>query len=142
MIKYGGNNWFYFKIVFINMLYDLAKKDGCEWEVIRDAMAADPRVGKSHLMPVHKRGTPGGDNFEVVKGKEQKGERGAGGHCFIKDFAAFAELYKKTFPDETKGIEVLSSLECKNIDLLMSSGKDLDLLKGVYGENPQQVCNS
>jgi UDPglucose 6-dehydrogenase len=116
LIKYGGNSWFYFKVIFINMLYDLVKKQGCRWETVRDAMAADPRIGRTHLDPVHKSG------------------RGAGGHCFIKDFAAFSEFYKKEIGDE-KGLKVLESLVNKNIDLLVKSNKDLDLLKGVYGEN-------
>jgi len=32
------------------------------------------------------------------------------------------------------GLKVLESLKDKNIDLLAGSGKDLDLLAGVYGE--------
>jgi len=113
LIKYGGNCWFYFKVIFINMLYDLAKKNNCKWENIQDTMAADPRIGGTHLNPVH------------------QGGRGAGGHCFIKDFAAFSELYEKQVGDKA-GLAVLESLKNKNIDLLTSTGKDLDLLKGVY----------
>jgi len=115
LIKYGGNCWFYFKVIFINMLYDLAKKSGCQWETVRDAMMADVRIGETHLNPVH------------------KGGRGAGGHCFIKDFAAFTQKYKEEVGDEL-GLKVLESLKDKNIDLLAGSGKDLDLLAGVYGK--------
>ena len=115
LIKYGGNCWFYFKVIFINMLYDLAKKLGCQWDIVRDAMMADARIGETHLNPIH------------------KGGRGAGGHCFIKDFAAFTQKYREEIGDEL-GLKVLESLKDKNIDLLVSSGKDLDLLSGVYGE--------
>lgn len=132
-IKYGGNNWFYFKVLFINLLYDLVEAQGCDYDVIRDGMAADPRVGKSHLMPVHKSGTLGSDNIDLVKNNNPKGGRGAGGHCFIKDFAAFREMYEKLVADD-KGVALLKAMEAKNIDLLVQSGKDLDLLKGVYGE--------
>lgn len=136
-IKYGGNNWFYFKVMFVNMLYDLAQNDGCNWDVIRDGMSADPRVGSSHLMPVHESGTLGSDNYHLVSKEDTKtsGKRGAGGHCFIKDFAAFARLYEEHFPEDMEGIAVLTSLEKKNIKLLKTSGKDLDLLRGVYGPN-------
>lgn len=134
LIKYGGNNWFYFKVVFINMLYDLAVKHGCDYDVIRDAMAADPRIGSSHLTPVHESGTLGGDSYKLIPEKSQDGGRGAGGHCFIKDFAAFRELYEKMVGDE-KGVALLRAMEEKNIDLLVSTNKDLDLLKGVYGED-------
>jgi len=109
LIKYGGNNWFYFKVVFINMFFDLVTKMGGRWEVVRDALAADWRIGRTHLDPIHKSG------------------RGAGGHCFIKDFAAFHQLYQDTIGDPL-GISVLESIKNKNIDLLVASRKDLDLL--------------
>ena len=76
-IKYGGNCWFYLKVVFINLLFDLTQKENYNWSVIEKAMSADSRIGSSHLNPIHKSG------------------RGAGGNCFIKDFAAFEEMYKK-----------------------------------------------
>ena len=133
-IKYGGNNWFYFKIIFVNLLYDLVGKQDCDYDVIRNGMSADPRVGKSHLIPVHKSGTLGSDNFELRIEKDQGGGRGAGGHCFIKDFAAFREAYERVVGDE-KGVRLLKAMEDKNIELLKNSGKDLDLLKGVYGDS-------
>lgn len=138
LIKYGGNNWFYFKVIFINLLYDLAQELGCDWQTIRDAMAADPRIGSTHLNPVHNSGESGGEARPKLKFNElhlnpvHKGGRGAGGHCFIKDFAAFTELYNKLVGDEL-GREVLKAIKEKNIDLLVSSNKDLDLLKRVYG---------
>ena len=97
------------------MLYDSAQKLGVQWETVQDAMAADPRIGRTHLNPVH------------------QGGRGAGGHCFIKDFAAFTDIYQRQVGDKL-GMEVLESLEKKNIDLLIKSKKDIDLLKGVYGD--------
>lgn len=133
LIKYGGNNWFYFKVLFINMLYDLAKKSGAEWDVIRGAMSADPRIGSSHLTPVHKSGTLGGDAYQLNPEMSKEGERGAGGHCFIKDYASFVEMYEKYVGDGV-GMSALKALEKKNIDLLLQSNKDLDLLEGVYGE--------
>ena len=139
LIKYGGNNWFYFKVIFINMLYDLSAKMNCRWETIRDAMAADPRIGSSHLSPVHRSGEPGVEvkprlNFNDFHLEPiNKGGRGAGGHCFIKDFAAFHQLYNEVVGDQS-GMEVLESIKNKNIDLLLSSKKDLDLLAGVYGK--------
>lgn len=100
----------------MNMLYDLSNELGCHWETIRDGMAADPRIGRTHLDPIHKNG------------------RGAGGHCFIKDFAALTEIYKEKINDEL-GVKLLESMKDKNIDLLLSSDKDLDLLQGVYGDD-------
>lgn len=121
-VKYAGNNWLYVKVVYINILYDFVQKLGGNYEAVRDAFAADPRMGRSHLDPIHQSGHGG------------PAGRGAGGHCFIKDFAAFRSMYEKTFPADTMGIEVLKSMEQKNVQLLRDSHKDLDLLEGVYGK--------
>ncbi len=121
-VKYAGNNWLYVKVVYINILYDFVQKLGGNYEHVRDAFAADPRMGRSHLDPIHASGHGG------------PAGRGAGGHCFIKDFAAFRSMYEQSFPDDTKGIDVLKGLEQKNVQLLRDSGKDLDLLEGVYGK--------
>jgi len=115
LVKYGGNNFLYFKVIFMNMLYDLAGEYGARYEEVKKAMMADPRIGKSHMDPIHKSG------------------RGAGGHCFIKDFSAFTEIYEKEVGDQA-GINVLHALRDKNIDLMVNSNKDLDLLYGVYGD--------
>lgn len=115
LIKYGGNCWFYFKVIYINMLYDLAQKYGADYSIVRTGMTGDPRIGSTHLDPIHQSG------------------RGAGGHCFIKDFAAFTHMYEKEVGDAF-GVAALHALAEKNIDLLKSSGKDLDLLRGVYGD--------
>ncbi len=133
LIKYGGNNWFYFKIMFVNMLYDIAQKSGAKWDTIRDAMSEDPRIGYSHLTPVHKSGTLGGDAYQLSPEISGDGERGAGGHCFIKDYATFVEMYRENVGNEF-GMNALRALEQKNIHLLTKTKKDLDLLEGVYGK--------
>jgi nucleotide sugar dehydrogenase len=115
MIKYGGNCFFYFKNIFFNLFYDVVIKNGCDWQKVREAVIADPRIGEVHTEPIH------------------KGGRGAGGECLIKDFQAFLEMYKEKIGDK-KGIEILESIRDKNLELLIGSGKNLDLLKGVYGE--------
>jgi UDPglucose 6-dehydrogenase len=114
LIKYGRNYLGYVRVVAINLFYDLVSKLDVDWDVIRDAMSADPDNGPTYMNPLHKSG------------------RGAGGECFIKDFAAFREMYEKMIPD-VAGLGLLKALEQKNIDLLLGSKKDLELLKGVYG---------
>ena len=116
LVKYGGNCFFYFKNIFMNMLYDLSQKLGNDWEVVRQMIAADPRIGEEHTQPLN------------------KGGRGAGGDCLIKDFEAFIEMYKNKVGDEI-GLNVLTNLRDKNISLLAQTNKDLDLLKGVYGDD-------
>ena len=123
LIKYGGNCFLFTKLIFMNLMYDLSGRIGADFETVSKAMQADPRIGTSHMFPVHASGHVDESNVG----------RGAGGHCFIKDFAAFVELYKTHDGDET-GTAVLEALEKKNIDLLRSSNKDLELLSGVYGD--------
>lgn len=130
MVKYAGNIWFVFKVLFINTLFDLERCLKVDTDVVRDLMSGDPRIGYTHLDPVH------------------KGGRGAGGHCFIKDFAAYIEMYAKSCPiddcpRDMYAIEALYKLEDYNIYLLNESKKNLDLLKSVYGKRvPDGQCES
>jgi UDPglucose 6-dehydrogenase len=125
LVKYAGNCFLYTKVIFMNMLHDLVGAQGANWEIVREAMINDPRIGKSHTQPVHFSG------HEKDTGEEK---RGAGGHCFIKDFEAFRQLYSEQLSDEA-GSAVLLAMVHKNNELLISSNKDLELLKGVYGED-------
>ncbi len=115
IIKYARNTLGYVRVVFANILYDFAEKSGADWAVIREAISADPDNGPTYANALHKSG------------------RGAGGRCFIKDFAAFAAMYEAAVGDPL-GMEVIKSLEAKNIELLKTSNKDIDLLHGVYGD--------
>lgn len=114
LIKYGGNCMSYTKVIFVNIFYDLVANSGANWETVKEAISADPRIGKYHIDPIHKTG------------------RGAGGHCFIKDFAMLSKMYDE-FVGNKYGKNVLKSLEEKNKYLLIKTKKDLDLLNGVYG---------
>lgn len=116
MVKYAGNCFLFSKVLFMNLLYDLAESTGCDWKSLHEALINDPRIGESHTQPVHSSG------------------RGAGGHCFIKDFEAFRRLYASEVGDE-QGALVLKAMAAKNIALLANSNKDMDLLAGVYGED-------
>lgn len=125
LIKYSHNLNGYFQILLSNILYDAAERLGAQWDEIEAALRHDPMITNRYIKPVRQSGHPG-----AVPG------RGAGGHCFIKDFAAFRELYARVNPDDAAGLAALRALEAKNVDLLTRSGKDLDLLAGVYGAAP------
>jgi nucleotide sugar dehydrogenase len=116
IIKYAHNVSGYTQILTFNALYDLAGSVGAKWENIQSAINADPMIANRYSNPVHKSG------------------RGAGGACFIKDFSAFAKLYRDTV-GKKEGIEFLKAAEKKNIMLLVGTNKDLDLLEGVYGKS-------
>lgn len=114
IVKYSHNVSAYAQIVMFNILYDLARALGCDWENIERAITADPYVCNRYARPV------------------DKGGRGAGGHCFIKDMAALRSMYRSAAGDE-RGEKVLLALEEKNAQLLRESGKTVDLWEGVYG---------
>lgn len=119
LTKYAGNVFLSLKVVYANMLYDLAGALNIQYEELEEALAADPRIGPSHLSPVS------------ASGHTEKVGRGAGGHCFIKDLEAFRRLYESA--KDPAGSVVLDAVVKKNNTLLTASGKDLDLLEGVYG---------
>lgn len=115
IIKYAHNGNGYLQVLFFNLLYDLSKNLGADWQTIQNAIIADPFVSDYYAQPLHKSG------------------RGAGGHCFIKDFAALREVYEKALPQDAQGSALFRAAEEKNKQLLRASNKDLDLLGGVYG---------
>lgn len=118
-IKYGRNALGFVRVVFINLFYDLVAKHDVNWDVIRQAMSADPDNGPTYMNPIHKSG------------------RGAGGACFIKDFEALSRMYKDMVGDEM-GQKIFDGLTEKNIALLLGSNKDLELLRGVHGDDVAQ----
>jgi len=122
-VKYAGNCFLFTKVIYMNILYDLVAKMGGEWSQVKDALIHDPRIGESHTEPIHQSG------------------RGAGGHCFIKDFEAFKKMYD-TYMEDSAGEKLIDALATKNIELLVSSNKDIDLLTGVYGETRVREVSS
>lgn len=116
LVKYAGNCYLYTKVLFMNMLYDCVKQSGADYDVVRDALVHDPRIGTSHTQPIHDDG------------------RGAGGHCFIKDFEQFRRYYSEMV-DDARSQELLTSMVKYNNHLLRTTKKDIDLLQGVYGDD-------
>lgn len=117
-VKYIGNTFLMTKLVFMNIAYDFAQAAGADWEKVKEAVTQDSRIGSSHTQPVHEDG------------------RGAGGHCFVKDFEAFIGYFKDQVEEQDhRLIAVLESLRNKNNHLLASTKKDLDILQGVYGQD-------
>ena len=120
LVKYAGNAFLMMKVVFANLLYDLSESLSISYDEVSEALGADPRIGASHLQPISASGhsvTPG---------------RGAAGHCFIKDFEALRQL-QKHLGNDPEGEQLLASIVKKNNALLTASGKDIDLLRSVYG---------
>lgn len=74
MVKYFGNAWFSVKVVFANQMYDLCEALGIDYDLVKDCVASDRRIGRSHL--------------DVWHG----GYRGYGGKCLPKDTRALIKF--------------------------------------------------
>jgi UDP-glucose 6-dehydrogenase len=92
-------------------------------------MKADPRIGASHMQPIHQ-----------YAHMADKIGRGAGGHCFIKDFAAMRHHFEDVRSFDKETITLLRAFEAKNNQLLQDTAKDPDLLYGVYGDSALCLC--
>jgi nucleotide sugar dehydrogenase len=127
MVKYVGNCFLYSKVLMMNTFHDMVAAAGGDWEIVRVAMTKDPRIGESHTEPLH---ISGHDTKDGIP------KRGAGGHCFIKDFEAFRGFHEQNVNDPYANKVIDSMIEYNN-KLLVSTNKDIDLLTGVYG--PERV---
>jgi UDP-glucose 6-dehydrogenase len=120
IFKYSHNTAGYAQVLVYNAMYDMAQRFGAEWDTIQKALEADPMISKWYIKPVH------------------KGGRGAGGTCYIKDIAALRSHFKKHLPHDKLVARMFEAMEAKNIELLTSTGKSLDLLRDVYGASVLQ----
>lgn len=123
MVKYIGNVFLAMKVVFMNIGYDLAKAVDADWNTVAEAVALDSRISASHMNPVHQHQHMG-----------KASARGAGGHCFPKDLAAFRQVYERLCPQDQDGRLMLTAIEKKNMQLMLDSGKDPQILQGIYGQ--------
>lgn len=106
IIKYGGNIHFVRKVNFANMLNLFCEQLGVDYENVRRGMAADFRIGDSHL--------------DVDHG----GYHGFGGYCFPKDLDALIFSLKSLGIQE--GVELLEADKDFNVKLLNSQGLTIE----------------
>lgn len=112
LIKYASNIFLIMKIVYSNIISDLCKAYGAYDTIVLSVMAADGRIGPSCTKVEHENG------------------RGAGGHCFPKDLLAMKHVAKDL---GLKNVEFFfRALELTNLEYLIGSKKDLEILKGLY----------
>jgi UDPglucose 6-dehydrogenase len=71
LIKYFSNCFLALKVAYFNNVFESCEKFGVTFDVVKDAISHDPRIGKSHTQ------VPGPD-----------GHLGFGGYCFPKDINA------------------------------------------------------
>ncbi len=105
-IKYAGNIYLARKVNWANALAKATEKLGANYEHVRAGLAADVRIGKSHLDVNH------------------HGYRGFGGYCFPKDTAAFMAFAKTNGLDD---VHALLEADWKfNEQLLAEQGFTID----------------
>jgi UDPglucose 6-dehydrogenase len=115
LFKYVHNIHGFMRVIFSNLFADISQVVEADWSQIKPIMDIDPMMSPYYNEPIHKSG------------------RGAGGNCFVKDMAAFRGMYETLLTDDSKGIEVLRAMESKNLELLKTTDKSQDIVKGVYG---------
>ncbi len=101
-VKYAANVYFAMKVNWANALFDVANKLGATYDNVRMGMAADHRIGDSHLDAGH------------------GGYRGFGGYCLPKDLDAFLVFAKKQ--KLTNVVNLLTVARDFNEELLKSQG--------------------
>jgi UDPglucose 6-dehydrogenase len=121
-VKYIGNVFLALKVDFMNIAYDFTVAAGADWETVRTLVTDDSRIG------------PGPTRVVDTSGISTVAGRGAGGHCFPKDMQAFVDYFAAHAQDPA-AMAVLQALRNYNNSLLTASGKDLDLLRGIYGRD-------
>ena len=89
LVKYCINSFLATKVTFMNEMYNLLQKtEDPNWELFSKILAAEPRLGKSHLK------VPGADK-----------KRGYGGKCFPKDTNALIYYARKISNSPLKQLE-------------------------------------
>jgi UDPglucose 6-dehydrogenase len=107
LTKYVRNCYLSVKVSFFNEVYDVCKENSADFEIVRELVTADPRIGKSHSR------VPGPD-----------GKRGFGGHCLPKDIAAWC-----TFTQTDSFFSLVNTARHRNTNLDRKE-KDWTSLKG------------
>lgn len=108
MVKYAGNTWFALKVSFSNQMHDLAQKMGVDYDEVKECMAADKRIGRTHLDIFH------------------KGYRGYGGKCLPKDTRALIQLAA----DKGVDLTLLRGAEEYNNALVAAQGLNIQWHEG------------
>ncbi len=110
LTKYMSNNMLASKVLIADEFYFLSKKVGANYDTVRRAVEADPRIG-THLR------VPGPD-----------GDVGFGGACFPKDMIGILGLAKKLKVD----MSALSAIWQKN--LMIRKNRDWEHMTSAFRE--------
>jgi len=104
MIKYMNNTFLATKVIIANEFYNLCIASNIDYEIVKDAVAQDPRINGSHLNIFH------------------EGYRGYGGSCFPKDTNAIIKFAS----DKKVNMPFLKKARAINRQLLKDGNLDED----------------
>lgn len=104
LIKYASNAFLATKIILGNQIYDLCEKMGANYDLVKDGMGTDPRIGLSHL-----------NVFE-------DGVRGFSGKCLPKDIQTLIQVGNEHIVD----LEVFKKVEEINRKLVKGTIKEYE----------------
>jgi UDPglucose 6-dehydrogenase len=77
LIKYAGNTFLALQVIFANEIYDMCEAAGVDYELVKEAVKSDKRVGKTHWEIFHTESS--------LQSTVAEKYRGYGGKCFPKD---------------------------------------------------------
>ncbi len=102
LAKYTINSFLATKVVFMNEIARLTEQSGGDWNIVKDLIGSDRRLGTSHMQ------VPGPD-----------GQYGFGGHCFPKDTSALLKYAESV----DANLSVLDAAVKKNLIIRLTEPK-------------------
>jgi len=117
MIKYASNVSLASQVIVANELYQICEKSGIDYEVVKNTLLLDNRIGKFLNVPGH------------------DGDFGFGGKCFPKDLNALIEYSK----EQGYIPELLEQVWKTNLKL--RKNKDWEKIKGATSNNCFESIN-
>jgi len=115
MVKYMSNVFLATKVILANEMFDLCTALGIKYEEVKEMVAADTRIGSSHL------------NVTTI--------RGFGGKCFPKDTVALLAFAKKKGVD----LSIVKTMWEKNLKI--RKVKDWEEIEGAVNQRKTNKHN-
>ncbi len=109
MIKYAGNTFLALRVIFANQIYDVCQALGIDYDLVKDAVIADKRIGPSHWKIWHTESS--------LENNRSATYRGYGGKCFPKDVNSLIAEGKML------GVDMSLFEKAQEVNLLLNEGK-------------------
>ncbi|OGE83045.1 MAG: hypothetical protein A2846_01695 [Candidatus Doudnabacteria bacterium RIFCSPHIGHO2_01_FULL_49_9] len=84
MLKYANNTFLALQVIFANQIFDICQGASASYELVKEAVKADKRIGKSHWEIFHTESS--------LSSNVSESYRGYGGKCFPKDINSLIDF--------------------------------------------------